>query len=81
VRLGVGDDEAAPRVQVTAERLDAPMLVRGSSSDGEREVIVRGVVPGRWRVTVWFWSQFGATVKRTVEVGNSGDATLDLPVR
>lgn len=91
VRIATFPNEVAPRIGVSVSRKDGPRFSRSAGSNGEADVVVRGLVPGTYEVFVFpqtgsFPSDFTTAVdppymRRTVVVGASGESVVDYSPR
>jgi hypothetical protein len=77
VRVPEGQD--APRVGLFATRVGEPSYHRGLNSQGETEVVLRGLGPGRFRVTAApVMAMGGARLVETVDCDGASEVVLTL---
>lgn len=88
VRILPKEGEATPRIHVEAVRTGgSPAYLPWTDSiAGETEVILTGILPGRWRVTVWTWptgtgAPRGNVQRQEVEVPPHADVIVEYDLR
>ena len=75
VRLRPKPGQVAPRTNVEVKPLDGPDFCRRGRSGEDGEARIAGLLPGRYRVTVW------GSCSEVVEVRGDGETvyTMNLP--
>jgi hypothetical protein len=78
VRVPVVPDQAAPRIFVSAMKVGAPAYFRSLNSDGENEVVLAGLGPGRFQLSLSTVMPFQAPTRREIELDGRSELVLDF---
>ena len=81
VRVIAPEGSAAPRIYVHAERLGAPVYDRSINSGGEELVLVTGLGPGRYRVSMNLIMGRRSLPDQELEVDGVSDVELEMDLR
>lgn len=81
VRVLTATGSDAPRIYVFAERLGSPAYHRDINSRGEREVLLHGLGPGRFRVKIRAVMGTTSGLEQEIELDGVGDLELEFDLR
>ncbi len=82
LRIAVPEGQVAPRLTVTAVRLDPPRYTLSVQSNGEAEIVIPGLGAGRFEVTARQPSNPSeTTLRRVVETDGERDVVIDSSQR
>jgi hypothetical protein len=81
VRLLLPAGQDPPRIALVARSAAAPEYVRQLTSRGEREVVLSGLGPGRFRVSYATLASWGAGETREIDCDGTSEVALELDLR
>jgi hypothetical protein len=86
IRVLVNKPFAPPRISAFATRVESPRFTRGLNSNGEAEVVLSGLLPGRYSVSAGpimtrIMSGGSGVISKEIEVTAEGGPELTLDLR
>ena len=81
VRVLVEENEAVPRIYVSAMRQEQPVYLRDINSRGEKDVVLSGLGAGSFEVRAYGNKDRSEVIRRIIELDGVNDIHLELDMR